>query len=92
MNFDLIIQNGLLVDGTGAPARRADLGVVGTQITAVDDLKSASAARRLDATGCVVTPGFIDIHNHSDLALLADGRAESMIRQGVTTQVTGIAA
>jgi len=89
MVFDLVIENGLLVDGTGAPARPADLGVVGTQITAVGDLKTTDATRRLDATGCVVVPGFIDIHNHSDLALLADGRAESMIRQGVTTQVTG---
>lgn len=89
MSFDLVIENGLLVDGTGAPARRADLGVVGTQITTVGDLGTADTARRLDATGCVVAPGFIDIHNHSDLALLADGRAESMIRQGVTTQVTG---
>jgi N-acyl-D-amino-acid deacylase len=89
MNFDLIIQNGLLVDGTGAPARRADLGVLGKEIAAIGDLTSAPAARRLDAAGHVLAPGFIDIHNHSDLALLADGRAESMIRQGVTTQVTG---
>lgn len=47
------------------------------------------AARRLDAAGCVVAAGFIDTHNHSDLALLGDGRAQSMIRQGVITQVTG---
>lgn len=89
MNFDVIILNGLLVDGTGAPARRADLGVIGKEIAAIGDLTSAPAARRLDAAGHVIAPGFIDIHNHSDLALLADGRAESMIRQGVTTQVTG---
>src|SRR5512144_2257478 len=89
MNFDLIIQNGLLVDGTGGPARRADLGVVGGEIAAIGDLTSAPASRRLDAARHVLAPGFIDIHNHSDIALLTDGRAESMIRQGVTTQVTG---
>ena len=89
MAFDLIIENGMVVDGTGTPGRRADVGVVGKEITNVGDLTAVHAARRLDASGCVVAPGFIDIHNHSDLALLADGRAESMIRQGVTTQVTG---
>jgi N-acyl-D-aspartate/D-glutamate deacylase len=78
-----------VVDGTGAPARRADVGVRGKEIAALGDLAGASAARRIDAAGCVVSPGFIDIHNHSDIELLADGRAESMIRQGVTTQVTG---
>ena len=89
MTFDLIIENGLIVDGTGAPGRRADVGVTGREIGAIGELAAAPAKRRLDAAGCVVSPGFIDIHNHSDLALLVDGRAESMIRQGVTTQVTG---
>ena len=89
MAFDIVIENGLVVDGTGAPGRQADVGLAGKQIAAIGDLEGAPAARRLDAAGCVVAPGFIDIHNHSDLALLADGRAESMIRQGVTTQVTG---
>ena len=89
MTFDIVIENGLVVDGTGAPGRRADVGIVKTRIAAIGDLKSAPAARRLDAALCAVAPGFIDIHNHSDLVLLADGRAESMIRQGVTTLVTG---
>ncbi len=89
MTLDLVIENGLVVDGTGAGGQRADLGITGKGIAAIGDLKSAAAARRLDATNCVVAPGFTDIHNHSDLALLADGRAESMIRQGVTTQVIG---
>ncbi len=89
MAFDLIVANGILVDGTGAPGRRVDVGVTGKEITAIRDLTGAPAGRRIDAAGCVVAPGFIDIHNHSDLALLVDGRAESMIRQGVTTQVTG---
>ena len=89
MTFDLVIENGLVVDGTGTPGKRADVGIAGTRIVATGDLKAAETGRRLDATGCIVAPGFIDIHNHSDLVLLADGRAESMIRQGVTTQVTG---
>jgi N-acyl-D-amino-acid deacylase len=89
MDFDLIIEHGRVVDGTGAPVRPADVGIRGKEIAALGDLASAPAARRIDAAGCVVSPGFIDIHNHSDIELLADGRAESMIRQGVTTQVTG---
>ena len=89
MYFDVLIENGMLVDGTGIAARRADVGVSENVVAAAGDLKDAEAGRRLDATGCVVAPGFIDIHNHSDLVLLADGRAESMIRQGVTTLVTG---
>lgn len=89
MSLDLVIEHGLVVDGTGAPPTPADVGVTGHRIAAIGDLRAAPATRRLDATGCAVAPGFIDIHNHSDLVLLADGRAESMIRQGVTTQVTG---
>ncbi|HTX53170.1 MAG TPA: D-aminoacylase [Candidatus Baltobacteraceae bacterium] len=90
MEFDLIVEHGTVIDGTGAPGRPAAVGITGQQITAIGDLAgSASAARRLDARGLAVAPGFIDIHNHSDLALLLDGRAESMLRQGVTTQVTG---
>jgi N-acyl-D-amino-acid deacylase len=89
MQFDVVIQNGMVVDGTGSPARRADVGLTGKVIAAIGDLEGGGAGRRLDATGCIVAPGFIDIHNHSDLVLLADGRAESMIRQGVTTLVTG---
>ncbi|WP_324668801.1 N-acyl-D-amino-acid deacylase family protein [Geochorda subterranea] len=89
MTFDLIIADGLVVDGTGAPPRRADVGIVGDRIVAVADLSSANAIRRLDASGQIVAPGFIDMHTHSDLALLADGRAESTVRQGITTQVIG---
>ncbi|MBP1776449.1 MAG: aminoacylase, partial [candidate division NC10 bacterium] len=89
MGFDIVIENGLLVDGTGQGPRRGDVGIADQRIAALGDLRAAPAAQRLDASGCVVSPGFIDIHNHSDIALLTDGRAESMIRQGVTTQVTG---
>jgi N-acyl-D-aspartate/D-glutamate deacylase len=89
MTFDIVIENGLVIDGTGVPGRRADVGIAKDQIAAIGDLKAAPADRRLDATGAVVAPGFVDLHTHSELPLLADGRAESTIRQGVTTQVTG---
>lgn len=89
MDFDLIIENGLVVDGTGAAPRAGDVGIAQGKIAALGTLAGVPAARRLNAAGCAVAPGFIDIHNHSDLPLLADGRAASMIRQGVTTQVTG---
>ena len=87
--FSLIISNGLVVDGTGNPWYRADIGVEGDRITCIGNLSRAKAARRIDAKGQVVAPGFIDIHTHSDLALVVDGRADAHVRQGVTTSVTG---
>jgi hypothetical protein len=72
----------------GSAGRRADVGIPRTG-SAIGDLNAAPSGRRLDATGSVVAPGFVDIHTHSELPLLADGRAESTIRQGVTTQATG---
>ena len=87
--FDVLIAGGNVVDGTGAPAMRADVGIRGTQIAAVGDLRGAPAARVIDAAGLVVAPGIIDIHSHSDFALLADGRAQSKVHQGVTTEILG---
>ena len=89
MTFDLIIRGGRIVDGTGAPERRADVGVAGDLIAALDDLSSASAAREIDASGCVVAPGFIDAHAHSDAYLLIEPDAPSKLAQGVTTEVNG---
>src|ERR671934_701812 len=88
-SFDLIVAGGDVVDGSGAPSYRADVGVAGGRITAIGDLSAAPAAARLDATGCVVAPGFIDPHTHSDLPLLLNPEAHSKIRQGVTTEVIG---
>jgi N-acyl-D-amino-acid deacylase len=87
--FDLVLQGGQVVDGSGAPAYRADVGVRGGRIAAIGDLAGAETATRLDVTGCVVAPGFIDPHTHSDLTLLVDPEAHSKVRQGVTTEVIG---
>ena len=87
--FDLLITGGSVVDGNGTPPVAADVGIRDGIITAVGDLTGTNAARRIDASGMTVAPGFIDIHNHSDYTILSEPRAESMIRQGVTTMVLG---
>ena len=78
-----------MVDGTGASGTQADVGVLNGQISVIGDLSAVEAGRRLNATGQVVAPGFIDIHSHSDFTLLVDPRAFSSISQGVTTEVIG---
>jgi N-acyl-D-aspartate/D-glutamate deacylase len=87
--FDLIIQGGTLVDGSGNGSWQADVAVQGDRIAAIGDLSGASRKRTIDAKGLVVSPGFIDMHNHSDDSLLDEPKCESMIRQGVTTMVLG---
>ncbi len=91
--FDLIIRGGTLIDGTGAPGIRADVGVVGDRIKAIGDL-SAAVARKgvsvvIDATDRVVCPGFIDVHGHSDASILVDPAVASHLHQGFTTQLSG---
>ncbi|MBM3958390.1 MAG: D-aminoacylase [SAR202 cluster bacterium] len=85
--FDILITGGTVVDGTGRPAFRADLAVKGKKIAALGDLHDAVAERVIDATGKVVSPGFIDTHAHSDGALLADPQHANGLRQGITTEV-----
>ncbi|HXW04559.1 MAG TPA: D-aminoacylase [Vicinamibacterales bacterium] len=87
--FDLVIRGGELHDGTGAPGRRTDVGIVGDTIAAVGDLSRATASRRIEAKNLVVAPGFIDMHSHSDFPLLVDGRGLSKVHQGVTTELFG---
>jgi len=89
MRFDLIIRGGSVVDGSGAAARIADVAVTGDRIAAVDNLAAAETARIIDATGCVVAPGFIDAHAHSDAYLLLEPDAPSKLTQGITTEVNG---
>ena len=70
--FDLIVRGGDVIDGSGQPARRADVGIAGDRITAIGDLASAAAGRVIDASGLVVAPGFIDVQGQSGTTLLAD--------------------
>lgn len=89
-SYDVIIRNGLVVDGLTDKPFRADLGIAGDRIRAIGPLASAEARVVLDAAGKVVAPGFIDIHAHSDAReLLLNPRGESKIRQGVTTEISG---
>jgi dihydroorotase/N-acyl-D-amino-acid deacylase len=87
--FDLVIAGGRVVDGTGAPWVHADVGITGDTITAVGRLGDAPADTRIDATGLVVAPGFIDMLGWSEFNLLVDNRAASKITQGITTEITG---
>jgi len=88
-DFDVIICKGRIVDGTGAPWFRGDIGIQDDRIKAIGDLSAASARTRIDASGLVVAPGFIDMLGQSEFTLLVDNRAASKITQGVTTEVTG---
>ena len=87
--YDMLITGGSVLDGNGTPAVKADIGIGDGKIVRIGNLTSARANRRIDATGLTVAPGFIDIHNHSDFTILREPKAESMIRQGVTTMVLG---
>jgi dihydroorotase/N-acyl-D-amino-acid deacylase len=87
--FDILITNGRIVDGTGSPWMRGDVGIVGDRIAAIGRLTGASAATTIDATNLVVAPGFIDLLGQSEFNVLVDPRAASKITQGVTTEVTG---
>jgi N-acyl-D-amino-acid deacylase len=87
--LDLLLVGGRVVDGSGGPAIRADVGIRDGRIVAVEALAGATARETIDVTGLAVAPGFIDIHAHTDLGIFVDNRADSKIRQGVTTEVVG---
>jgi dihydroorotase/N-acyl-D-amino-acid deacylase len=88
-DFDLIIEHGRVIDGTGAPWVAADIGIRGGRIAAIGPLGRASATQRIDAAGKVVAPGFIDMLGQSELTLLVDAQVPSKLFQGITTEVTG---
>ncbi len=87
--FDLLITGGRVVDGSGNPWVHTDIGIRGDRIVERGKLAGHPARRVIDATGLVVTPGFIDMLGQSELSLLVDARAESKVRQGITTEITG---
>jgi len=87
--FDVVIRGGTVYDGTGAPGRRADVGIQGDRIAAIGDLSGLPATTTIDATGLAVTPGFINMLSWSTESLLIDGRSQGEIREGVTTQIFG---
>jgi len=87
--YDIIIMNGRIVDGTGNPWFYGDVAIRGDRIVKIGRLGPARAARRIDAAGSIVAPGFIDMLGQSELNLLIDPRAESKVFQGITTEITG---
>ncbi|MDH5482211.1 MAG: D-aminoacylase [Candidatus Bathyarchaeota archaeon] len=87
--LDIIIKNGCVVDGTGNPWFKADIGIKDGKITVVGILTAETSEKTIEAEGLMVCPGFIDMHSHSDFSLLINPNAESKIRQGITTEVIG---
>src|SRR6266576_3531634 len=88
-DFDVIIKNGAIYDGTGAEPKHADVAIRGDRIAGVGDFKTAKAKTIIDANGLAVAPGFINMLSWSVASLIQDGRSQSEIRQGVTTEVMG---
>jgi N-acyl-D-aspartate/D-glutamate deacylase len=86
---DLLVRDGWIVDGTGAPPFRGDVAIDGGRIVHVGPVNGTRADRVIEARGRVVSPGFVDPHSHSDFSILVNPTAESTIRQGVTTEVVG---
>jgi N-acyl-D-amino-acid deacylase len=88
-DYDLIIRNGHIIDGTGNPWYAADVAVSGDRLAVMGDLREAHAKREIDAKGRIVAPGFIDMLGQSEVSLLLDNRSLSKLSQGITTEITG---
>ena len=89
MAHDLIIRNGTIIDGTGSQGYRADVAIDGDRITAIGDLSAAQAAREIDASGLIVSPGFVDLHTHLDAQVAWDPMMTSSSWHGITTVLIG---
>ncbi len=90
--MDLVLQGGTIFDGSGADSFVGDLAIKGEEISKIEpagEMGTSHAKQVIDVSGLIVAPGFIDMHTHSDFTLIADGRAESQVHQGVTTEVIG---
>jgi N-acyl-D-amino-acid deacylase len=87
--YDLIIRNGVVYDGSGGPGRRADVGIRGDRVAALADLSAVTAAAEIDASGQAVAPGFINVLSWANESLIVDGRGMSDIMQGVTLEIFG---
>lgn len=87
--FDILIVNGMIIDGSGKKEFKADIGIKNGRILAIGNLLNATAGRIINASGLKISPGFIDVHTHTDLGILSNPKGESKIRQGVTTEVNG---
>src|SRR6266853_1047497 len=88
-DFDLVIINGHIIDGTGSPWYSGDVGIRGGKVAAIGNLTAAPRKRTIDAAGKVVAPGFIDMLGQSELSILVEPRLPSKIYQGITTEITG---
>ena len=89
--LDLLITNGLIVDGSGNPGFHGSIAVTGDEIHVMrGDVGHLETARTIDAAGKIVCPGFIDMHAHSGLVILAEPRHEPKVRQGITTELVGV--
>ena len=88
-DYDILIRGGMVYDGTGGPGRRVDVGIKGDRIAAVGDLSAAAATSTTDAGGLAVAPGFVNMLSWSVDSLIADGRSQGELRQGITTQIFG---
>jgi N-acyl-D-amino-acid deacylase len=89
MAWDILIRGGTVVDGSGRPGEGADVAIADGRIARIGPALAGDAARVIDAAGLAVTPGFIDIKTHSDFTLPINPKAESKVRQGVTTEIIG---
>jgi len=87
--YDVVIHDGMIVDGTGNPWYRADIGIAGGRIQKIGTIPPSAGRKAINASGKAVSPGFIDLHTHSDIPVLVDGTAQSAVRQGVTLDVIG---